>query len=47
MNLCKENQVDFEAHTLLNMGQWLSIPLVMMGVVILIILLKKNKLKNI
>jgi len=28
----KENQVDFEANMTLNMGQWLSIPLVLFGV---------------
>jgi prolipoprotein diacylglyceryl transferase len=32
----KENQVDFEAVIPLNMGQWLSIPLVLAGVYILI-----------
>jgi prolipoprotein diacylglyceryltransferase len=32
----KEDQVDFEAAMSLNMGQWLSIPLVMLGIAILI-----------
>jgi phosphatidylglycerol:prolipoprotein diacylglycerol transferase len=31
----KENQVDFESHIPLNMGQWLSIPLVIVGIYIL------------
>jgi prolipoprotein diacylglyceryltransferase len=31
----KENQVDFENNLPLNMGQWLSIPLVLMGIFIL------------
>jgi prolipoprotein diacylglyceryltransferase len=32
----KENQVDFEAGIPLNMGQWLSIPMVLAGIYILI-----------
>ena len=32
----KENQVSFEDNIPLNMGQWLSIPLVAVGIVILV-----------
>jgi prolipoprotein diacylglyceryltransferase len=42
----KENQVDFEENMSLNMGQLLSIPLVLGGVVLIIIALK-NGLKPI
>jgi prolipoprotein diacylglyceryltransferase len=38
----KENQTDFEADIPLNMGQWLSIPLVITGVIILIYVIKKG-----
>lgn len=38
----KENQVEFEDQLALNMGQLLSIPLVLSGVVILFIINKKN-----
>lgn len=31
----KENQVDFEAAMTLNMGQWLSIPFILMGITVL------------
>lgn len=34
--LFKENQVDFEATIPLNMGQWLSIPLIIAGILILL-----------
>ena len=34
--LFKENQVDFEATIPLNMGQWLSIPMVIAGIYILV-----------
>ena len=34
--LLKENQVDWEADIPLNMGQWLSIPMIMIGLVIFI-----------
>ncbi len=37
----KENQVAFEDDLTLNMGQWLSIPMVMFGILILIIAKKK------
>ena len=37
----KENQVSFEDNLTLNMGQWLSIPMVMFGITILIIANKK------
>lgn len=39
----KENQVDFEKDLTLNMGQLLSIPLVIMGIIILIMSYKKQK----
>jgi phosphatidylglycerol---prolipoprotein diacylglyceryl transferase len=35
-------QVEFEEHMVLNMGQWLSIPMVIAGIVILIITRKKE-----
>jgi prolipoprotein diacylglyceryl transferase len=41
----KETQVDFEKAMPLNMGQLLSIPFIMAGIVILVLSLK-NKLKN-
>ncbi len=37
----KENQVSFEDNLTLNMGQWLSIPMVLFGILILIIAKKK------
>lgn len=36
----KENQVEFEDQLVLNMGQWLSIPFALIGVVIIILALK-------
>jgi prolipoprotein diacylglyceryltransferase len=39
----KENQVDFEAAIPLNMGQWLSIPMVIAGIYILI---QSSNIKN-
>lgn len=41
----KEDQVDFEAQIPLNMGQWLSIPLVIAGIIITYKVLTKNKKK--
>lgn len=38
----KENQVSFEDSMTLNMGQWLSIPCVLLGIVILYFAFKKN-----
>ncbi|EMS32279.1 Prolipoprotein diacylglyceryl transferase [Mariniradius saccharolyticus AK6] len=38
----KENQVEFEEGMSLNMGQWLSIPLVAVGLVLIILALKKG-----
>ncbi len=38
----KENQVAFEDDLALNMGQWLSIPLVILGIIILVRSFKKN-----
>jgi len=39
----KENQVAFEDDLLLNMGQWLSIPFIIAGIVLLIYVFKKRK----
>lgn len=39
----KEDQVDFEAGMALNMGQWLSIPFIIAGIVILILSYKYGK----
>ena len=39
----KENQVSFENTMTLNMGQWLSIPCVLLGIGILYYAFKKNK----
>lgn len=39
----KEDQVAFEAEMKLNMGQWLSIPFVLAGIVTLILSIKANK----
>lgn len=39
----KENQVEFEDGLALNMGQWLSIPLVLAGIVLLFNVLSKKK----
>ncbi len=39
----KEQQVPFESQLPLNMGQWLSIPLVLLGIIIWIYTLKKHK----
>jgi phosphatidylglycerol---prolipoprotein diacylglyceryl transferase len=36
----KENQVDFEEELALNMGQYLSIPLVIIGIILVIRALK-------
>lgn len=38
----KENQVEFEESMALNMGQWLSIPLILAGVLILVYSLRKK-----
>jgi phosphatidylglycerol---prolipoprotein diacylglyceryl transferase len=38
----KENQVSFENSMTLNMGQWLSIPCVLLGIIILFYSFKKN-----
>jgi prolipoprotein diacylglyceryl transferase len=39
----KVNQVDFEDDIPLNMGQWLSIPLVIVGIILLVKVLRKQK----
>jgi len=38
----KENQEAFEANMLLNMGQWLSIPFILAGIVLIVRALKKE-----
>lgn len=42
----KEDQVDFESSMALNMGQWLSIPFVIIGVAGLVISLRRHRLKE-
>lgn len=42
----KENQVDFEDNLTLNMGQWLSIPLFIAGVAIVVYVMKKDTTKK-
>jgi prolipoprotein diacylglyceryl transferase len=42
----KEDQVAFEAGMKLNMGQWLSVPFVLIGVVLLIYSIRKHKLSK-
>ncbi|MEN7546837.1 prolipoprotein diacylglyceryl transferase [Rapidithrix thailandica] len=42
----KENQVAFEDDIPLNMGQWLSIPLVLTGAVLMVVLLQKQNKKD-
>ena len=39
----KNNQEDFESGMTLNMGQWLSLPFVIIGIIILVFYLQKNK----
>ncbi len=39
----KENQVPFEDEMALNMGQWLSIPMVIMGIIVLVVVTRKAK----
>ena len=34
--MLKENQVDWESDIPLNMGQWLSIPMIILGIIIFI-----------
>ncbi|MEM6842039.1 MAG: prolipoprotein diacylglyceryl transferase [Bacteroidota bacterium] len=41
----KENQVDWEGDIPLNMGQWLSIPLVLIGFYLLLVVVPKNRKK--
>jgi len=42
----KEDQVDFEAGMALNMGQWLSLPFILLGFVVLIFSLRKHRLQK-
>ncbi|MFC2123601.1 prolipoprotein diacylglyceryl transferase family protein, partial [Bacteroidota bacterium] len=39
----KENQVDFESEMALNMGQWLSIPFVIAGIIIFLNAIRKSE----
>lgn len=41
----KNNQVDFEATMALNMGQWLSIPFILIGIVLVAYALKRPRVK--
>ncbi len=41
----KEDQVDWEGNIPLNMGQWLSIPLVLIGLYLLFVVVPKNRRK--
>ena len=41
--LLKENQVDWEADIPLNMGQWLSIPMIILGLIIFFKTYPRNK----
>ncbi|MBS0012288.1 MAG: prolipoprotein diacylglyceryl transferase, partial [Bacteroidales bacterium] len=41
----KEDQVAFEAGMTLNMGQWLSIPFIVAGVIGLVISLRRHRMK--
>jgi len=40
----KENQVPFEDNLTLNMGQWLSIPMVILGIIVLVVINRKKRL---
>ncbi len=42
----KEDQVEFESTMALNMGQWLSIPFVIIGIAGLVISLRRHRLKE-
>lgn len=42
----KNNQVEFESTMVLNMGQWLSIPMVVLGIVFLVRAIKNNEHKS-
>ncbi len=42
----KERQVTFEDEMVLDMGQWLSVPFVLMGVVLIVWAIRKNKSSN-
>jgi len=41
----KEDQVAFEAGMTLNMGQWLSVPFIVLGVVVLVISLRRHRMQ--
>ena len=43
MEFLKENQVSFEENLSLNMGQWLSIPLILLGLLMIFRSTRKNK----
>ena len=44
--LLKENQVDWEADIPLNMGQWLSIPMIILGLIIFFKTYPRSKTTN-
>ena len=46
VELLKENQVDFENTMTLNMGQWLSIPFVIIGIYFMLFYGKKQAIKS-
>jgi phosphatidylglycerol:prolipoprotein diacylglycerol transferase len=41
----KEDQVAFEANMTLNMGQWLSVPFILIGVLVLVFSLRRHRMK--
>ena len=43
----KETQVDFEKSMTLDMGQWLSIPFVILGLIFIVLSLKRDKNANV
>ena len=44
--MLKENQVDWEADIPLNMGQWLSIPMIILGLIIFLRLIRQKNQHN-
>jgi prolipoprotein diacylglyceryltransferase len=46
MEFLKENQVAFEEHWMLNMGQALSLPLIIIGMLIMVWSLKSSLANN-
>ncbi len=41
----KEDQVPFEAGMTFNMGQWLSVPFILLGVVVLVVSLRRHRMQ--